>query len=71
MDSKDFLGGWSSSTRPNLDGALVVAEELQELRPNGAIEVRPVREDPLASVLEQVFREEWGRVAGIARRLPR
>jgi len=29
----------------NLDGALAVAGELQELRATGAIEIRPVRED--------------------------
>ena len=31
----------------DLDGALAVAGELQELRGAGAIEVRPVREEPL------------------------
>ena len=46
VDSKDFLGGFVEVEAPNLDGALSVAEELQELRPWGAIEVRPVREEP-------------------------
>jgi hypothetical protein len=47
VDSKDFLGGFIVVEAENLDGALAVAEELQELRPWGAIEVRPVREEPL------------------------
>jgi hypothetical protein len=46
IDSKDFLGGFVEVETPNLDGALGLAEELQELRPWGAIEVRPVREEP-------------------------
>jgi len=46
VDSKDFLGGFIVVEAENLDGALAVAEELQELRPWGAIEVRPVREEP-------------------------
>jgi hypothetical protein len=46
IDSKDFLGGFVEVEAPNLDGALALAEELQELRPWGAIEVRPVREEP-------------------------
>jgi hypothetical protein len=47
IDSKDFLGGVIVVEAENLDGALAVAEELQELRPWGAIEVRPVREEPV------------------------
>jgi hypothetical protein len=47
VDSKDFLGGVIVVEAENLDGALAVAEELQELRPWGAIEVRPVREEPV------------------------
>lgn len=46
VDSKDFLGGFIEVEAENLDGALALAEELQELRPWGAIEVRPVREEP-------------------------
>ncbi len=46
VDSKDFLGGFVEVEAENLDGALALAEELQELRPWGAIEVRPVREEP-------------------------
>jgi len=46
VDSKDFLGGYVEVEAENLDGALAVAEELQALRPWGAIEVRPVREEP-------------------------
>jgi hypothetical protein len=46
VDSKDFLGGFVEVDAANLDGALALAEDLQELRPWGAIEVRPVREEP-------------------------
>jgi hypothetical protein len=47
VDSKDYLGGLIIVEADNLDGALAVAGELQELRLGGAIEIRPVREDPL------------------------
>jgi hypothetical protein len=50
VDSKDFLGGFIVVEAENLDGALAVAGELQEVRGwTGAIEVRPVREEPLLS----------------------
>jgi hypothetical protein len=48
VDSKDFLGGFIVVEAENLDGALAVAGELQELRGGGAIEIRPVNEEPLA-----------------------
>ena len=44
VESKDFLGGFIVVEADNLDGALALADELQGLRPWGAIEVRPVRE---------------------------
>lgn len=47
VDSKDFLGGFIVVEAENLDGALAVAGELQELRAAGAIEIRPVREEDL------------------------
>ena len=47
VDSKDFLGGFIVVEAENLDGALAVAGELQELVVAGAIEVRPVLEEPL------------------------
>ena len=47
VDSKDFLGGFIVVEADNLDGALAVADELQELQRSGAIEVRPVLEEPL------------------------
>ena len=47
VDSKDYLGGFIVVEAENLDGALAVAGELQELRTAGAIEIRPVREEPL------------------------
>lgn len=47
VDSKDFLGGFIVVEAEDLDGALAVAEELQELRGSGACEIRPVNEEPL------------------------
>jgi hypothetical protein len=47
VDSKDFLGGFILVEAENLDGALAVAGDLQELQGAGAIEIRPVREEPL------------------------
>jgi hypothetical protein len=47
VDSKDFLGGFIIVEAENLDGALAIAGELQELQATGAIEIRPVREEPL------------------------
>jgi hypothetical protein len=47
IDSKDFLGGFIVVEAESLDGALAFASEIQELRPGVAIEIRPVREDPL------------------------
>lgn len=48
VDSKDYLGGFIVVEADDLDGALAVAEELQLMRTASAIEVRPVREEPLA-----------------------
>jgi hypothetical protein len=49
IDSKEFLGGLVFVEADNLDGALAVAAELQEVRPGrGPIEVRPIRELQLA-----------------------
>lgn len=44
LDSKEYLGGLVIIDAPDLDGALVIAEELQELRPEVVIEVWPVME---------------------------
>jgi hypothetical protein len=44
IDSKEFLAGLVMIEAENLDGALAVAQEVQETRTGGAIEVRPVRE---------------------------
>jgi hypothetical protein len=44
IDSKEFLGGFILVEADDLDGALAVAAELQELHPTAAIEVRPVLE---------------------------
>ena len=45
VDSKEFLGGLIVVEASDLDGALAVAGELQDMRAGGAIEVRPVREE--------------------------
>jgi hypothetical protein len=48
LDSKDYLGGFIVVEAENLDGALALANELQQLRGVIApIEVRPVLEEPL------------------------
>ena len=48
VESKDFLGGFIVVESEDLDGALAVAGELQEIRHGvGSIEVRPVREELL------------------------
>jgi hypothetical protein len=46
VDSKEYLGGLVTVEAADLDGALAVAEALQELRPGVAIEVRPILETP-------------------------
>jgi hypothetical protein len=46
IDSKEILGGLVVVDADDLDGALAIAEELQELRPHVVIEVRPVLETP-------------------------
>jgi hypothetical protein len=43
VDSKEFLGGLIVVEAHDLDRALAVAAELQEIRGAGAIEVRPAR----------------------------
>lgn len=48
VDSKDYLGGFIVVEAEDLDGALEVARELQELAGTSGIEVRPVLEEPLA-----------------------
>jgi hypothetical protein len=48
LDSKDYLGGFIVVEAENLDGALAVADELQQVRGGaGAIEIRPVNEEDL------------------------
>ena len=47
VDSKEFLAGLILIEAENLDGALAVAAELQELDITAAIEVRPVLEQEL------------------------
>ncbi len=42
IDSKEYLAGIILVEADNLDGALAVAREFQQVRTGGAIEVRPV-----------------------------
>jgi hypothetical protein len=44
VDAKEFLAGIIMVEADNLDDALAIAQELQESRTGGAIEVRPVLE---------------------------
>jgi hypothetical protein len=44
IDTKEFLAGVIMVEAANLDEALALAEEMQQTRTGGAIEVRPVRE---------------------------
>jgi hypothetical protein len=44
IDSKEYLAGVILVEADDLDGGLAVAQELQEARSGGAIEVRPVIE---------------------------
>ena len=44
IESKEFLAGLILVEAANLDAALAIAEEMQQTRTTGAIEVRPVRE---------------------------
>jgi hypothetical protein len=47
VDTKEFLAGLILVEAENLDGALAIASELQELDVTAAIEVRPVFEQEL------------------------
>lgn len=42
LDSKEFIAGLVMVESPDLDGALLVADELEQTRSNVTIEVRPV-----------------------------
>jgi hypothetical protein len=44
IETKEYLAGLIMVEADNLDGALAVAQELQEMRTGGAIEVRPILE---------------------------
>jgi hypothetical protein len=46
VDSKEYIAGLIVVDAANLDQALAVAAELQELRKGGAIEVRPMLDSP-------------------------
>lgn len=44
IETKEYLAGLILVEAENLDGALAVAQELQDTRTSGAIEVRPIFE---------------------------
>jgi hypothetical protein len=44
IETKEFLAGVIVVEADNLDGALAIAQELQDTRISGAIEVRPIFE---------------------------
>ena len=56
---KEALGGYLFLEADDLDAAIELASRIPAASMGGAIEVRPIVE---RSVLEQAFREEWGRV---------
>jgi len=45
VDRKEYLAGLIIVEAANLDEALAIAAELQDMRSDGAIEVRPILED--------------------------
>ena len=45
VDTKEYLAGLIIVEAANLDEALAIAAELQDMRTDGAIEVRPILED--------------------------
>jgi hypothetical protein len=46
IETKEFLAGVIVVEADNLDAALAMANEMQETRTGGAIEVRPILESP-------------------------
>ena len=63
-DTKEVLGGYFVLDASNLDEALEFVLRIPAVRLGGAVEVRPLVEIPVedGSLIEQVFRREWGRV---------
>ena len=57
---KEALGGYLLFEADDLDAAIELASRIPAARLGGAIEVRPIAE--WIAILEQVFRDEWGRV---------
>ena len=59
-DTKEVFGGYYVFEADNLDEAIELAARIPAARLGGAIEVRPLVEE--LALLEEVFRDEWGRV---------
>ena len=60
VEAKEHLGGYLLVEVDELDAALEIAARIPAARMGGAIEVRP--RGGAVALLEQVFRDEWGRV---------
>ena len=56
---KEALGGYLVFEADDLDAAIELASRIPAARLGGAVEVRPIKR---LVPLEQVFRDEWGRL---------
>ena len=57
---KEALGGYLFFEADDLDAAIELAARIPAARLGGAVEVRPLKGS--LAILEQAFRDEWGRV---------
>ena len=60
VEIKEAIGGYLFFEADDLDAAIELAARIPAARLGGAIEVRPRR--GVVAILEQVFRDQWGRV---------
>src|SRR5918995_2237280 len=59
VETKEALGGYLFFEAEDLDAAIELAARIPAARMGGAVEVRPLIG---VAILDQVFRDEWGRV---------
>ena len=59
-DTKEVFGGYYVLDAADLDGAIEIAARIPAARLGGCVEIRPLVE--YAALIDEVFREEWGRV---------
>ena len=64
-DTKEVFGGYYLYECDNLDQATEMAARIPALRIGGTVEIRPVMGKANLTPLEQVFRDEWGRVLAV------